>query len=162
MTTNTIPLGIYRHYKGNKYEVIGFAKHSETLEDMVIYKALYGDGGTWVRPFSMWENLIEVDGKTVKRFEKKEDWGVDITAQGEIFSIDYLIGETDCLRLGYGKEMILLLLNKLRLLGAKTVIVLPDTRNTASNRALKSAGFMWDGARYAMSLALLPCRSQNL
>ena len=41
---DAIPLGIYRHYKGNKYEVIGFAKHSETLEDMVIYKALYGEG----------------------------------------------------------------------------------------------------------------------
>jgi len=64
-----IPLGVYRHYKGNQYEVIGFTKHSETLEGMVIYKALYGEGGTWVRPFSMWENLIEVDGKTVKRFE---------------------------------------------------------------------------------------------
>jgi len=64
-----IPLGIYRHYKGKQYEVIGFAKHSETLEDMVIYKALYGDGGTWVRPLSMWENLIEVGGNTVKRFE---------------------------------------------------------------------------------------------
>ena len=68
---NPIPLGIYRHYKGNQYEVIGLAKHSETLEDMVIYKALYGDGGTWVRPLSMWENLIIVDGKTVKRFEKE-------------------------------------------------------------------------------------------
>jgi GNAT superfamily N-acetyltransferase len=66
---NAIPLGVYRHYKGNQYEVIGFAKHSETLEDMVIYKALYGDGGTWVRPLSMWENLIEVDGMAVKRFE---------------------------------------------------------------------------------------------
>ena len=64
-----IPLGVYRHYKGNEYEVIGFAKHSETLEDMVIYKALYGEGGTWVRPLSMWDNPIEVDGKTVKRFE---------------------------------------------------------------------------------------------
>lgn len=66
---NLIPLGVYRHYKGNQYEVVGFAKHSETLEDMVIYKALYGEGGTWVRPLSMWENPIEVDGKTVKRFE---------------------------------------------------------------------------------------------
>lgn len=68
-TDNPIPLGIYRHYKGNQYEVVGFAKHSETLEDMVIYKALYGNGGTWVRPLSMWDNLIEMDGKTVKRFE---------------------------------------------------------------------------------------------
>ena len=66
---NVIPLGIYRHYKGNEYEVIGFARHSETLEDMVIYKALYNDGGTWVRPLSMWENPIEVDGVTVKRFK---------------------------------------------------------------------------------------------
>jgi len=66
---NHIPLGIYRHYKGNEYEVIGFSKHSETLEDMVIYKALYGEGGTWVRPLSMWDNPIEMDGKTVKRFE---------------------------------------------------------------------------------------------
>jgi len=65
----TIPLGIYRHYKGKQYQVLGIARHSETLEDMVIYKALYGEGGTWVRPLSMWENLIAVDGKTVKRFE---------------------------------------------------------------------------------------------
>jgi len=64
-----IPLGIYRHYKGNKYEVVGFAKHSETLEVMVIYKALYGECGTWVRPLSMWQNPIELDGKTVMRFE---------------------------------------------------------------------------------------------
>lgn len=66
---NPIPLGTYRHYKGNQYEVIGFAKHSETLEDMIIYRALYGEGGTWVRPLSMWDNPIKVDGKTVKRFE---------------------------------------------------------------------------------------------
>jgi len=65
----TIPLGIYRHYKGNQYEVIGFARHSETLEDMVIYRALYSEGGVWVRPASMWEDLIEVNGKVVKRFE---------------------------------------------------------------------------------------------
>ena len=64
-----IPLGVYRHYKGNQYEVIGFAKHSETLEDMVIYRALYGERETWVRPLSMWNNPIEIDGKTVKRFE---------------------------------------------------------------------------------------------
>ncbi len=64
-----IPLGTYRHYKGNLYEVVGFAKHSETLENMVVYKALYGERGTWVRPLSMWENPIEVDGGIVKRFE---------------------------------------------------------------------------------------------
>ena len=66
---NPIQLGVYRHYKGNEYEVVGFAKHSETLEDMVIYKALYGERGIWTRPFSMWNNPVEVDGKTVKRFE---------------------------------------------------------------------------------------------
>ena len=64
-----IPLGIYRHYKGRQYEVIGFAKHSETLEDMVIYKALYDKCETWVRPLSMWETPIVVGGETVKRFE---------------------------------------------------------------------------------------------
>jgi len=66
---NKIQLGLYRHYKGGEYEVVGFARHSETLEDMVIYKALYGEGETWVRPLSMWENPIETEGKTVKRFE---------------------------------------------------------------------------------------------
>ena len=66
---NPIPLGIYRHYKGNQYEVIGFAKHSETYEDMVVYKALYDEHGIWVRPLAMWDNPIDIDGKTVKRFE---------------------------------------------------------------------------------------------
>ena len=64
-----IKLGKYRHYKGNMYEVIGFAKHSETLEDMVIYKALYGEGQIWVRPSYMWNETILVNGNTVKRFE---------------------------------------------------------------------------------------------
>jgi len=64
-----IPLGIYRHYKGNQYEVVGFAKHSETVEDMVVYRALYEDGGLWVRPLSMWDDPIEVGGKTIRRFE---------------------------------------------------------------------------------------------
>jgi len=73
-----IPPGIYRHYKGNRYEVIGSAKHSETLEDMVIYKALYGDRGTWARPLSMWDNPIEVAGKTVKRFEYVGDDGHEL------------------------------------------------------------------------------------
>jgi hypothetical protein len=63
-----IPLGTYRHYKGSLYEVVGFAIHSETLGDMVIYKPLYGEGKTWVRPLSMWNELVEVDGKQIKRF----------------------------------------------------------------------------------------------
>ena len=53
-----ISLGKYRHYKGNLYEVTGFATHSETLEKMVIYKALYGDGEIWVRPSSMWNEGV--------------------------------------------------------------------------------------------------------
>ena len=69
-----IPLGRYHHYKGNLYEVVGFAIHSETMEDMVIYKALYGEEKTWVRPLSMWEELVELNGKTTMRFEfLKED-----------------------------------------------------------------------------------------
>ena len=61
--------GIYRHYKGNKYELISIAKHSETLEDMVVYRALYGDFGYWVRPLSMWSETVTVNGKNVLRFE---------------------------------------------------------------------------------------------
>ncbi|MBO5358658.1 MAG: DUF1653 domain-containing protein [Clostridia bacterium] len=62
-------LGKYRHFKGNEYEVLAVANHSETLEKMVVYKALYGDGEIWVRPLSMWEEEITRDGKTFKRFE---------------------------------------------------------------------------------------------
>ena len=61
--------GTYKHYKGNLYELIGIATHSETLEKMVVYKALYGDGEVWVRPASMWNEEVEVDGKRVLRFE---------------------------------------------------------------------------------------------
>lgn len=63
-----IKLGRYRHFKGNEYEVIAIAKHSETTEDYVVYKALYGDGGIWVRPASMWNETVERDGVTYKRF----------------------------------------------------------------------------------------------
>ena len=65
---NEIKLGRYRHFKGNEYEVIAIAKHSETTEDYVVYKALYGDGGLWVRPASMWNETVERDGATYKRF----------------------------------------------------------------------------------------------
>ena len=64
-----IKKGRYKHYKGNEYEVIGIAKHSETMEDMVVYKALYGDGEIWVRPLSMWNETVIKDGKEYKRFE---------------------------------------------------------------------------------------------
>ena len=60
--------GRYRHFKGNEYEVLGTAKHSETLEEMVVYRALYGELGLWVRPASMWEETVERDGKTYQRF----------------------------------------------------------------------------------------------
>lgn len=63
-----IKKGIYRHYKGGRYEVIGVAKHSESLEEMVVYRALYGEGGLWVRPASMWNEWVEKDGKKVLRF----------------------------------------------------------------------------------------------
>ena len=68
MTVETIKKGIYRHFKGNEYEVIGIARHSETLEEMVIYKALYGDGDIWVRPVSMWSETVIKDGVGYKRF----------------------------------------------------------------------------------------------
>ena len=64
-----IRLGKYRHYKGNEYEVVGVAKHSETLKELVVYKHLDGEGGMWVRPIEMWEDEVEVDGKKVIRFK---------------------------------------------------------------------------------------------
>jgi hypothetical protein len=62
--------GVYRHFKGGRYELIAVAKHSETCEDMVVYRALYGDGGIWVRPLSMWEETVEYNGEKVKRFTR--------------------------------------------------------------------------------------------
>ena len=63
-----IKMGRYRHFKGGEYEVLYIAKHSETLEGMVVYRALYGEGGVWVRPASMWNETVERGGKTYKRF----------------------------------------------------------------------------------------------
>ena len=63
-----IRLGRYRHFKGGEYEVVGIARHSETREEMVVYRALYGEGGLWVRPLSMWEETVTRDGKTSSRF----------------------------------------------------------------------------------------------
>ena len=62
--------GRYRHFKGNEYEVIAVARHSETEEPMVVYRALYGDCGVWVRPAEMWSEQIVRDGKTYTRFTK--------------------------------------------------------------------------------------------
>lgn len=64
----SIKLGKYRHFKGNEYEVVGIAKNSETLEETVVYRALYGEKELWVRPASMWNETVERDGKTHKRF----------------------------------------------------------------------------------------------
>jgi len=69
MEEGDLQLGKYRHYKGNMYEVIGVAKHSETLEELVIYKALYGKNELWARPIKMFFDEVEVDGKKVPRFE---------------------------------------------------------------------------------------------
>ena len=60
--------GIYRHFKGNLYELIGIAQHSETLEPMVVYRALYGQQGLWVRPAAMWEEQVDRDGYSGPRF----------------------------------------------------------------------------------------------
>ena len=69
----TIRMGIYRHFKGNLYEVQAIAKHSETQEDYVVYKALYGEGGLWVRPAAMFAEKIERDGSVMDRFEFLRD-----------------------------------------------------------------------------------------
>ena len=69
---STVRPGRYRHFKGNEYEVIGVARHSETLEEMVVYCALYGDGGLWVRPAAMWTEQVERDGYCGPRFRRVE------------------------------------------------------------------------------------------
>jgi hypothetical protein len=62
------PLGTYRHYKGGKYEVVGTVRHSETLEPMTLYRALYGQHGLWVRPAAMFGDTVEIDGVLQPRF----------------------------------------------------------------------------------------------
>ena len=64
----SIKPGRYRHFKGKEYEGLGVARHSETEEELVVYHALYGDFGLWVRPVSMWNETVERDGKTFRRF----------------------------------------------------------------------------------------------
>jgi hypothetical protein len=75
MSTDLPPLptlapGRFRHYKGGEYEVIGVARHSETLEPVVVYRPLYNDSGWWVRPFGMFTGTLEVDGVVRPRFER--------------------------------------------------------------------------------------------
>lgn len=62
--------GVYQHFKGNYYEVLCIARHSETTDPMVVYRALYGDGGVWTRPADMWNEIVERDGQTFLRFRK--------------------------------------------------------------------------------------------
>ncbi|HEX9079283.1 MAG TPA: DUF1653 domain-containing protein [Desulfuromonadaceae bacterium] len=79
LRTETIRPGRYRHYKGNEYQVIGIARHSETEEEMVVYRTLYGDHSLWVRPRAMFLELVEVEGRQVPRFvllEESETPGV--------------------------------------------------------------------------------------
>lgn len=64
-----IKIGKYCHFKGKEYEVIGIARHSETLEPMVVYRALYGEHGLWVRPAAMWTEQVERDGYSGPRFQ---------------------------------------------------------------------------------------------
>lgn len=69
----SIPLGRYRHYKGAEYSVLGFSRHSETLQWMVLYVPLYGEGGYWVRPYDMFTESVMVDEKSVPRFSYIEN-----------------------------------------------------------------------------------------
>lgn len=64
-----VKLGIYQHYKGNEYKVIGPARHSETLEDLIVYQALYDDRQLWVRPLAMFIENVDLNGETVPRFK---------------------------------------------------------------------------------------------
>jgi hypothetical protein len=64
-----LKLGKYKHFKGKEYEVLGVAKQSETLEDLVVYKALYGEGQIWVRPLAMFNGQVEVAGQKIPRFD---------------------------------------------------------------------------------------------
>lgn len=65
--------GLYQHYKGPEYRVLGSAKHSETEEDMVVYQALYGEYGYWLRPLTMFNETVEIDGKILPRFKRIGD-----------------------------------------------------------------------------------------
>ncbi|MCJ7766141.1 MAG: DUF1653 domain-containing protein [Thiovulaceae bacterium] len=69
MTETVIKAGLYRHYKGNQYEVIDVVVHSETEEELVLYRALYGEQGLWVRPLAMFTENVNVDGRCMARFK---------------------------------------------------------------------------------------------
>lgn len=75
----TIEPGRYRHYKGNFYQVLGVARHSETLEDHVVYQALYGERGLWIRPLTMFIETLVVDGRPQPRFAKVSEMAEGLT-----------------------------------------------------------------------------------
>ena len=78
--------GIYRHYKGQRYRVLGTANHSETMELLVVYQALYGEHGLWVRPAAMFAETIELEGEPIERFalEQAEAPSADVTQDAQI------------------------------------------------------------------------------
>lgn len=65
--------GLYRHFKGNRYQLLGIAKHSETLEELAVYRALQGDGGLWARPLHMWNEQVLFEGRLQPRFQALEE-----------------------------------------------------------------------------------------
>ena len=77
-TCSAVPGTLYRHYKGNEYAVTDIAVHTETEEEMVVYRDIVS-GKMWVRPASMWDDIVTVDGKTVRRFERVTEGGTDDT-----------------------------------------------------------------------------------
>ncbi|MFC3649949.1 DUF1653 domain-containing protein [Dyella humi] len=79
----SITTGIYRHYKGQSYRVIGTARHSETMEELVVYQALYGDYGLWVRPAAMFAESVELEGEPIPRFAL-----IEATPPGDVAHAD--------------------------------------------------------------------------
>jgi hypothetical protein len=79
---SSIEPGLYRHFKGQHYQVIGTARHSEDDSEVVVYRALYGDGGLWVRPVAMWDEHVERDGYAGPRFTRvdRDDHEVSVPA----------------------------------------------------------------------------------
>lgn len=77
MTATHIEPGLYRHYKGHEYEVIGTARHSETEEQLVVYRPCYGERGLWVRPLTMFAEQVSVNGTVMPRFARIKDTGED-------------------------------------------------------------------------------------
>ena len=81
MSNDTLtPHSIWRHYKGNQYELVGIARHSETLEEMIVYRALYGEGGLWARPRAMWLESVQTPSGTVQRFTKIKEGDANVDA----------------------------------------------------------------------------------